>query len=172
MKALPPLLRQRTVFWRKSPYTMPEMLALEKERPGSCALAAQECAHCTKCARLAGKPCLHPEQMRYALESLGMLAVNLVKDQFGFDVLWSDGQKRSRLLPLGRRYLRITTQKEGASHQIGAALPLFVLSVYIVYSKFTLLLLLQRAFVLLPFSAMASSYSSSVIFSMEMPVKP
>ena len=30
--------------------------------------------------------------MRYALESLGMLAVNLVKDQFGFDVLWSDGK--------------------------------------------------------------------------------
>ena len=48
--------------------------------------------HCTKCARLAGKPCLHPEQMRYALESLGMLCVNLVKDQFGFDVLWSDGK--------------------------------------------------------------------------------
>ncbi|MEY8298336.1 DUF2284 domain-containing protein [Emergencia timonensis] len=79
------------LFAEKSLYDA-EMLALEKERPGSCALAAQECAHCTKCARLAGKPCLHPEQMRYALESLGMLCVNLVKDQFGFDVLWSDGK--------------------------------------------------------------------------------
>lgn len=52
---------------------------------------AQECVHCNKCARLAGKPCIHPERMRYALESLGIIAVDLVKDQFGFEILWSDG---------------------------------------------------------------------------------
>lgn len=59
--------------------------------PGSKALAAQECTLCKKCARLSGHPCVHPDKMRYALESLGMLAVKMVKDCFGFDILWSDG---------------------------------------------------------------------------------
>ena len=39
------------------------------------ALAAQECTLCKKCVRLSGHPCVHPDKMRYALESLGMLAV-------------------------------------------------------------------------------------------------
>ena len=43
-------------------------------------------------------PRLHLEQMRYALESLGMLAVNLVKDQFGFDVLLVRRQKAFPLI--------------------------------------------------------------------------
>ncbi len=68
-----------------------EMLAMEEVCPGSKALAAQECTLCKKCARLSGHPCVHPDKMRYALESLGMLAVKMVKDCFGFDILWSDG---------------------------------------------------------------------------------
>ena len=68
------------------------MLALEATWPGSMSLAAQECNLCKKCARLVGKPCVHPDSMRYALESLGMLAVKMVPDCFGFDILWSDGK--------------------------------------------------------------------------------
>lgn len=68
-----------------------EMLSLEAALPGSKALAAQECTQCKKCARLSGRPCVHPDKMRYALESLGMLAVDMVKDCFGFEILWSDG---------------------------------------------------------------------------------
>lgn len=69
-----------------------KMLLKETQFPGSTALVAQECIHCKRCARLMNKPCTHPEIMRYALESLGMLAVNLVKDKFGFELLWSDGK--------------------------------------------------------------------------------
>ena len=68
-----------------------EMLAMESEGPGCRALYAQECDLCKKCARLSGLPCVHPEKMRYALESLGMLAVNMTRDVFGIDVQWSDG---------------------------------------------------------------------------------
>ena len=67
------------------------MLDLESDFPGSISLAAQECNLCKKCARLQNRPCVHPDSMRYALESLGMLAVNMVRDCFGFDALWSDG---------------------------------------------------------------------------------
>ena len=37
-------------------------------------------------------PTMYPDSMRYALESLGMLAVKMVPDCFGFDILWSDGK--------------------------------------------------------------------------------
>ena len=68
-----------------------EMLNLEKHVKGGYALAAQECMECKKCARLSGLPCLHPDRMRFALEAVGILAVDLVADKLGFPVLWSDG---------------------------------------------------------------------------------
>ena len=87
---LSPKDAQERLMAEKSLYNA-DMLSKEKELPGSKALAAQECGHCKICARLADRPCVHPELMRYALESLGMIAVNLVRDQFGFEILWSDG---------------------------------------------------------------------------------
>lgn len=89
--AASPAEAQKRLFTEKSLYDA-EMLSLEAGHPGSRALAAQECVYCAKCARQAGRPCIHPDKMRYALESLGMLAVDLVRDQLGIDVLWSDGQ--------------------------------------------------------------------------------
>lgn len=68
-----------------------EMLELEKQVEGGYALAAQECMECKKCARLSGLPCLHPDRMRFALEAIGILVVDLVADKLGFPVLWSDG---------------------------------------------------------------------------------
>ena len=82
---------QQRLFDEKKKYDA-EMLALEATWPGSMSLAAQECNLCKKCARLVGMPCVHPDSMRYALESLGMLAVKMVPDCFGFDILWSDGK--------------------------------------------------------------------------------
>ncbi len=69
-----------------------EMRDLEKENPGSYALAAQECTECSTCQRQLGRPCIHPEIVRYGPESLGLYAVKLVKDKLGFDILWSDGR--------------------------------------------------------------------------------
>lgn len=68
-----------------------EMLERERRTEGGYALVAQECMECGKCARLLGLPCLHPDRMRYALEAVGILVVNLVPDKLGFPVLWSDG---------------------------------------------------------------------------------
>lgn len=68
-----------------------EMRELEKKSPGSYGLAAQECTACTRCARLSVLPCVHPEIMRYGLESIGILAIKLIEDKFGFSAQWSDG---------------------------------------------------------------------------------
>lgn len=68
-----------------------EMLELEKGVEGGYALAAQECMECGRCARLSGQPCRRPDRMRFALEAVGILVVDLVADRLGFPVLWSDG---------------------------------------------------------------------------------
>ncbi|MBR6472907.1 MAG: hypothetical protein IKS99_04145 [Firmicutes bacterium] len=68
------------------------LLDIESHIPGSRAMAAQECQYCKKCARQSGIPCIHPELMRYSLESIGAFPVKLVHDKLGFDILWSDGE--------------------------------------------------------------------------------
>lgn len=82
---------QEWLFTEKDRYDS-EMLELEKNTPGSYGMAAQECVQCKKCARLSGHPCVHPDKMRYSLESIGAFPVKLVRDKFGFDILWSDGE--------------------------------------------------------------------------------
>ena len=67
------------------------LLEMESRIPGSRAMAAQECQYCKTCARNVGHPCVHPELMRYSLESIGAFPVKLVHDKLGFDILWSDG---------------------------------------------------------------------------------
>lgn len=48
-----------------------ELLALEKATPGSLALSAGTCDLCENCTRIAGKPCVSPEKLRYSIEALG-----------------------------------------------------------------------------------------------------
>lgn len=81
---------QERLFAEKNRFDK-EMRDMEKKSPGSAALAAQECVQCKVCLRTLGKPCCHPEIMRYGLESLGALPTKMVRDEFGFEILWSDG---------------------------------------------------------------------------------
>ena len=50
-----------------------DMLALEREYPGSRALSGGSCLYCkpSECAKVEGKPCRFPEKMRYSIEALG-----------------------------------------------------------------------------------------------------
>lgn len=68
------------------------MLALEATWPGSMSLAAQECNLCKSAPVLsAGLAFIRiPCAMRW--NPWAMLAVKMVPDCFGFDILWSDGK--------------------------------------------------------------------------------
>ena len=48
-----------------------QVLELEKKIPGSLSMAASTCLSCSPCLRTEGKPCCHPEQLRYSIEALG-----------------------------------------------------------------------------------------------------
>lgn len=66
------------------------LMEKEGEVPGSLALSAGRCTLCEECGKLAGKPCVHPEKLRYSIESLGGDVAATVEKYFGFPLLWAD----------------------------------------------------------------------------------
>lgn len=69
---------------------MNELLCLERNTPNSLALFAGGCDICTECARGRGEPCIHPEKMRYSVESLGGDVIKSVTELFDERVLWAE----------------------------------------------------------------------------------
>ena len=67
-----------------------ELLALEREYNGLACTYIGECLHCPMgfCARLNGKPCLHPELVRPSLEAYGFDIAKTMTDLFGIELKW------------------------------------------------------------------------------------
>lgn len=65
------------------------MLHLEKKYSGSRALSSLICSYCKHCARLDGKPCRHPDKMRFMIEGVGGNVEAMSKDLFGIEILWT-----------------------------------------------------------------------------------
>lgn len=71
-----------------------ELFQLEKSWPGSRALSAGSCAVCEEgCTRAEGKPCRHPEQMRYSIEALGGNVGLTVSKLMGIRLEWMEEGK-------------------------------------------------------------------------------
>lgn len=68
------------------------ILGLEKAIPGALAFHAGRCYRCEYCARLLGKPCIHPDKMRSSLESHGFDVAKTTEDLLGFKLEWSNNQ--------------------------------------------------------------------------------
>lgn len=71
---------------------LPALLTAEHTFPGSMAFISGNCKVCAVCARETGGPCLHPDQMRYSLESLGFDVGALTQDVLGITIVWTPGQ--------------------------------------------------------------------------------
>ena len=66
-----------------------EVLQMEREIPGSMAISAGTCTYCGQtCARSLGKPCLHPEQLRYSVEALGGNVTRAAELYLNTAILW------------------------------------------------------------------------------------
>lgn len=71
-----------------------EMAVWEKKMPGSVALSAGSCILCDEpCAREAGEPCRHPEDMRYSMEALGANVGKTVSELMGLELQWVEEGK-------------------------------------------------------------------------------
>lgn len=61
----------------------------EKQYPGSVSLSAGSCGRCKNgCPRAVGKPCRHPETMRYSIESLGGNVGLTIEKLMGIRLEW------------------------------------------------------------------------------------
>lgn len=81
-----------------------ELLALEQHRPGSRACFAGSCRRCPRgaCTRLKGKPCRHPEDIRYSLENFCFDLMSTSEELFGIPTQWiRDGKLPTYYFYLG-----------------------------------------------------------------------
>ena len=82
-------------LWVEKQKLTEDLLALEKEYPGSVSLSAGSCQICPKdhCARIEGKPCRHPERLRYSIEALGGDVGLTVTKYLGLELKWIEGDR-------------------------------------------------------------------------------
>lgn len=68
------------------------LLTFEKVYPGALSLHAGACKNCPEqaCARISGRPCRHPEKMRYSLESLGFDVSGIAREYLSTPLLWAN----------------------------------------------------------------------------------
>lgn len=72
-----------------------QLWLMEQQVPGSVALSAGSCQNCPpeECTRPEGKPCRHPERMRYSIESLGGNVGLTVTKYLKQELLWMEEGK-------------------------------------------------------------------------------
>lgn len=68
---------------------LPRLHEMERQSPGSRCFTFR-CSLCPEgCTRPEGKPCRHPDMMRYSLESVGFDIEAMTRDLLGIDLEWS-----------------------------------------------------------------------------------
>lgn len=65
------------------------LLSIEKLMPGSVVIMAGGCLICPVCARVEGKPCRHPDKMRYSYSGLGFDLGRIAEEVLKVPLLWS-----------------------------------------------------------------------------------
>ena len=79
-----------------------ELLALEKQIPGSRALFAGTCEMCESCNKESGEPCRQPGSMRYSIEALGGNVAKALQIYFDDEIIWAkDGRLPEHFILLG-----------------------------------------------------------------------
>ena len=79
---------------------LPKMHQMEREVPGSRCFTFR-CILCPEgCTRPEGKPCRHPEQMRYSLESIGFDITKAATDLLDIRLDWSTDGSLSKTITL------------------------------------------------------------------------
>ena len=92
-----------------------DLLALERDTPGSLALPVGGCTLCEgKCTRPEGKPCRHPDKMRHSLDALGGDISKTMEKYFDKPILWiQDGKTPEYLTLVGGLLIQKDDEGEG-----------------------------------------------------------
>jgi hypothetical protein len=79
-----------------------ELLNLEKQMQGYALGFVGSCPYCADapCARVEGKPCLHPDKVRPSLEAYGFDLQKTAQELLGIEIKWSKDDKIPEYLTL------------------------------------------------------------------------
>lgn len=83
-------LRQKTYGVAKKEMQQ-VLLAMEESFSRSLTIMAGKCEFCSRCARIDGKPCVHPEWMRYSFSGLGFDLGKIAEEVLDMPLLWQNG---------------------------------------------------------------------------------
>lgn len=87
----------RRFMSRQSRRTAEELRA---QYPGADILTTGGCTLCLSCTRPAGRPCRHPGELGYSLESLGCDVGAAARAELGWELLWATDEHLPRYLTL------------------------------------------------------------------------
>ena len=77
-----------------------ELEELSRNFSGSTPLSAGSCSLCDSCAKTCGKPCIHPETMRYSIESIGGDVGRTISRLCGVQLEWAEEGKLPEVFTL------------------------------------------------------------------------
>ncbi|PWL55778.1 MAG: hypothetical protein DBY38_00350 [Clostridium cadaveris] len=67
-----------------------KILKLEDTFKNTLALVSGRCLICSNCTRVNNMPCIHPNKLRYSLESLGLDVSSIMENVLGEKLQWSN----------------------------------------------------------------------------------
>ncbi len=68
--------------------TIKALMAMEAANPGSWALVCGTCNLCNACQRSQGRPCIHPDELRYSIEAMGGDVGETMRRYFQKEIQW------------------------------------------------------------------------------------
>lgn len=76
-------------LWKEKKVLTEKLWKLEEDYLGSISLSAGSCKLCSKCQRQIDKPCIHPDKMRYSIESIGGDVGKTLSSLLGIELQWA-----------------------------------------------------------------------------------
>lgn len=78
---------------------------MSREKEGMTAVIAGNCYMCKTCQRTSGKACILKDDMRYSLESIGLI-VGEIAEMMGVPLVWTSGTSDSYLVTVGGLFMK------------------------------------------------------------------
>lgn len=80
-------------LWKEKKVLMEKLWKLEEDYPGAISLSAGSCKLCKTCQRQIDKHCIHPDKMRYSIESIGGDVGKTLSKLLGIELQWAKDGK-------------------------------------------------------------------------------
>lgn len=85
--------QMQEALWKEKKVLMEKLWKLEEDYSGAISLSAGSCKLCKTCQRQIDKPCIHPDKMRYSIESIGGDVGKTLSKLLGIELQWAKDGK-------------------------------------------------------------------------------